>query len=336
MADGHTMRHGTRASTTAFLGIATAALCVASCVRPTRRLPAAEPPARALAVTDGRISLRASAYVELHLRLAAASRTEEDVGPELEPAKQAYARSLHNDDEDGLLGRITRALSACEDDRCASAAVSAEGFGTAYDRVLPGFVARSWLGRASTAWSGIEGARAAMEAVPSVDVLFARAAGAVGARWPEHPVIVDIVSEAPPVGRSALAPTALASRGRCFVREQREDERVNHARILDCLLVHALLALQVEDRGPLHDVLVRELGARDGDRAWTLLVVHAVATTVAGLERRHRSVYRRSAGVVEPVILDWLVREWPRAEDGLEAFGLRFVTQWREGHPAPE
>jgi hypothetical protein len=333
MVEGHTMRHGTRASTTAYLVVAIASLCAASCARPPPRPAAREAPARSLTVTDARISLRASAFVELHLWLAAASKTDADVGPELDPAKRAYTRSLQDDDQDVLVERTTRALSACSDDRCASAALASEGFGRSYERALPAFIARSWLGRASSAWIGIEAAHGALEAVgPAVDVLLTRVASDLGTSWPDGGVTVDVVSEAPPVGRAALAPIAFAAHGRCFLRDPQGDERANQARILDCLLVHALLAT-AEPRGTLHDAMVRELGDRDGERAWSLLVIHAVAAVVTGWTPKHRSVYRRSAEAAEQALLDWLAREWPKARiDGLPTFGARFAAQWREMH----
>lgn len=343
MVDGHTMRHGIRASTTTLVASAIAAFCGASCAARPPRPPPREPPARALSVTDGRVSLRATAYVELHAWLAAAARTGEDLGPALEPARRAYARSLRDDDDDAVLRRTTRALSVCSDDRCASAAVAGEGFGSAYDRALPPFVARTWLERATAAWIGLEATRGVLgELGPVADALFLRAASDLGVAWPEEPVAIAVVSEAPPVGTAALAPIALATRGRCFARApsvaRRPYARVDHARVLDCLLVHALVGLAGDERGragPLFDALALELGARDGERAWTLAVLHAVAAVVTGWEPAHRSVYRRSAEAVELPMLAWLAAEWRGAgAEPLAAFASRYAARWREVHAA--
>jgi hypothetical protein len=343
MEDGHTMQHGIGASTTGFLAVAIAAFCVASCSNAPRRPPPAQPPARALVVTDGRISLQATAWVELHSWLAGAARNGDELAPELEPTRRAYARSLQDDDEDLLLARTTRALSRCSDDRCANAAVAAEGFGRSYERALPFFVAQAWLSRAGPAWIGIEASHAALGAIgPAGDALCARAASDLGVTWPDHAVPVDVVSEAPPVGRAALVPVTLATRGRCFVPDRssgnRPDERVDRARILDCVLVHALLAAQQEGRlhaGPIHAALVRDLGEHDGERAWSLLVIHSVAAIMTGWEPKHRSVYRRSAEAVERSMLEWLAAEWRglrrdtrSSED--DPFTARYVARWRE------
>ncbi|MBX3221619.1 MAG: hypothetical protein KF795_13945 [Labilithrix sp.] len=294
-------------------------------------------------VTDGRVSLRASAYVELHTWLAGAARTDEALEPALEPARRAYARSLRDDDADALLERTTRALSVCSDDRCSSSALAAEGFASAYERALPAFVARTWLGRATTAWIGLEAARAVLgELGPVADALVMRAASDLAVAWPERPVTIAVVSEAPPVGTAALAPVALATRGRCFAREasasRRPYERVDQARVLDCLLVHALSAVRAEapaHTGALFAALTRELGARDGERAWALLAIHAVAAVVTGWEPKHRSVYRRSAEAVELPMLGWLAKEWRGAgAEAPETFAARYAARWREEHPA--
>lgn len=237
--------------------------------------------------------------------------------PELEKARRAYVRSLADDDDDARLERTTRALSACSDDRCASAALRGEGFGRAFDRALPGFVAHAWLGRATEAWSAIEATRAALG--PSAEAIFVRAANDLQVKWPDQAVPVDIVSEAPPVGRTALIPVALGTRSRCFARGTRED--MQDARILDCVLVQALLATR---NGPLHETLVRELGEKEGERAWSLLAIHAVAALVTAWEPKHRSVYRRSAEVAEREALEWLAREWPSAD-----FASKYAEFWR-------
>ncbi|MDF2696790.1 MAG: hypothetical protein K0S65_5173 [Labilithrix sp.] len=340
MEEGHTMQHGIGASTTRILALTIAAFCAASCSRPpVRPPPPRDPPARALVVTEGRISLRASAWVELHAWLASAARTGEELEGELEPARRTYARSLQDDDEDALLDRTTHALSSCANDRCSSAALAAEGFGHSYDRALPVFVARSWLSRASVAWTGIEASHAALGATgPAAEAIFARAASDLGMGWPDSPVIVDVVSEAPPLGRAALLPAALATRGSCFMRArtaERGDPQLDHARVLDCVLVHALHAPRDEPpgAGALHAALVRELGSHDGERAWSLLVIHEVAAVVTGWEPKHRSVYRRSAEAVEPSMLEWLAKQWRGARsEPFDAFAPRYAARWREAH----
>jgi len=344
MGEGHTMRHGIRASTTRLLPLVIAAFCVASCARHVPRPPPTQPPARALVVTEGRVALKASAYVELHLWLAAAARTGAELPAELEPARRAYVRSLEDDDEDLLLARTTRALSECSDDRCSSTAVAPEGFGSSFDRALPSFVERAWLTRATTAWTALEAAHAVLGATgPAAEALFTRVAGDLGISWPDRAVPIDVVSEPPPLGRDALVPVALAARGRCFVRERRPDdlpaERVGRARILDCILVHALLAMRgPELTGTLHRTLVDALGPHDGERAWSLLAIHTTAAVVSGWEPRHRSVYRRSAAAVEGPMLEWLAKEWRGATGGEapEAFAARYAARWRESHGRAE
>ena len=336
------MRHGIRASTTDYIALAIAAFCIASCTKHVPPPPPSQPPARAVVVTDGRVAFRTSAYLELHLWLAAAARMSEEVPVELDPARRAYARSLQDDDEDLLLERTTRALSACSDDRCASTAVSPEGFGRAFDRVLPVFVERAWMARASTAWKAVEAAYAVLGATGAgAEALFARAATDLGLTWPDEAVPVDVVSETPPVGRRALFPIALGARGSCFTRPRAPDElpaeRVGRARILDCVLVHALLGVRdPEHAGVLRRDLSSALGPHAGERAWALLVVHAASAVVTGWEPRHRSAYRRSAEAVEAQMLDWLAKEWrtgPDAPAGYRsAFAARYAARWQELH----
>lgn len=337
------MRHGIRASATDLFSVAIAVFCIASCAGHAPTPPPSSPPARAIIATEGRVSLRTSAYVELHSWLAGAARLGEDILPELEPARRGYARSLREDDEDLLLERTTRALSACTDDRCSSTAVAAEGFGHSFERALPAFLDGPWLRRASVAWTAIESAHAALGATgAAAEALFARAASDVGVTWPDHAVPIDVVSNAPPLGRYALIPVALAGRGWCFARARtpggQEPERIRRARILDCVLVHALLAIRSPElTGALRRTLVHALGAHDGERAWSLLVLHAVAAVVTGWEPRHRSVYRRSAEAADKRMLDWLTSEWRGGRsEGLEAFAVRYAARFREAHPGSE
>jgi hypothetical protein len=310
----------------------------AACSKPPpRRLPQTEPPARVIAATDGRVSFQSSAYVELHTWLAATARTDDEISPELEPAKRAYARSLQDDDGDVLLERTTRSLSTCTDDRCAIAALEPTGFGSAFARALPVFLAKHWLARATASWIGVEASHAIFAGRSgSTEAIFMRVASDLGVAWPDHAVRVDIVSENPPVGRAALMPVALGARGSCFFisRSERRDERVHDARILDCVMVHALRG--AHQPSALRVAIVRALGVEEGERAWSVLVVHAVAATVTGWESKHLSAYRRSAMAVEGKILDWLVHEWHGRPDPMDAFVDRYAKQWRELHKKVE
>jgi hypothetical protein len=333
------MRASVRASTSGLLRVALFSFCIASCA-PRRSIPPpAEPPPRQILVTEGRVALRTSAFVELHLWLAALAKSGAEVDRELEPARAAYRSSFENDDDDDILARTTRELAACSDDRCAIAAVASQGFGRAYARALPSFGTTRWRDRATTAWIGIEVARAALGS-PAAEALFERAAAELGVRWPERPVPVDFVSEAPPPGRAALAPAALATKSACFVPGQgskgKDDRSVSDARVIDCVLVHALLATPDAVRGPLYDTLVRELGEREGSRAWTIFAIHGAAAIVKGWEPRHRSVHRRTAEAVDGATLDWLANEWRGASaEPLDAFAARYVARWREAHASP-
>lgn len=88
---------------------------------------------------------------------------------------------------------------------------------------------------------------------------------------------------------------------------------MHDARIVDCVLAYA--ALRLDSRSALAVALGRELAARGKSselgRAWTALVVHAVAVVVGAWEPKHASVLRRSAASVMPHAMEWLAREWP-------------------------
>jgi hypothetical protein len=324
--DGHTMRPSIRASTSARAVSIAAALSAVACTTRTPNSPPKEPPARQIVVTEGRVSLRTSPYIELHTWLAAAAKTDADIGLELAPAKSAYVRSLANDDADELLERSLKALSTCSDDRCAMAAVAETGFGYAYARALPVFLAKHWLTRAEAAWAGIEASHAALGV--AAEAIFARAAGELGVAWPDRAIAIDVVSEAPPPARAALLPVGLATSGTCFARAAKNaDARLRDARVVDCLLVRALL-----DEGassPLRATLVRELGPHDGARAWSLLVVHVVAAIVTGWEPNHVSAYRRSAAAAERDVLEWLAHDWRASAEPHDAFAARYVARWQ-------
>jgi hypothetical protein len=282
-------------------------------------------------VTDGRVVLRASAYVELHLWLAASAKNDSDIEHELEPAKRAYARSLANDDDDALLERTTRALAGCADDRCAFAAVAPTGFASAYERALPEFVRTHWLERAKTAWVAIERSHNVLE--EAAEALFARAAADLSVSWPEH-VSIDVVSEAPPASRAALFAKALATQSMCFAGSVKtESDRLRDARVLDCLLVRSLLDPQV--KSPIRESLVRQLGEERGGRAWELVVVHVAAGIVRGWEPKHASVDRRSAESVDGRRLEWLAKNWHGLQD-LEAWVAHWSSRESSGADSTE
>jgi hypothetical protein len=254
--------------------------------------------------------------------------------PEIDVAVRAYRRSLEDDDADDTLAASSRALSACEEDPCARAAVAPYGFGRAYDRALPAFVERAWLSRAKVAFAGLQAGHAALGA--PAEVLFARAADDLGAPWPERPVVVDVISEAPPLGPRALVPMALATRSRCFTptgRHARPDDSMQTARIIDCVLVHALLGARQPTA--LRIALAAELGVREGERAFTLVVIHAVAALVGAWGPRHVSVYRASAHAVEAEALEWLRREWRNGRrEPAPIFAARFADVYRASRPS--
>jgi hypothetical protein len=112
---------------------------------------------------------------------------------------------------------------------------------------------------------------------------------------------------------------------------------MHDARVVDCVLAYA--ALRLASRSDLARALGRELGARgmagDLDRAWTALVVHAVATTVSAWEPKHASVLRQSAASVMPEIMAWLAAEWPSRLRGAPADDLakRYAAALADAYP---
>jgi hypothetical protein len=248
-------------------------LLIAACSAPARPKPIErlhEPPAPILIVSDGRVSLRASAYVELHAMLSKAARSDDAVAAELEPAKRAYAHASEAD-----LERVGRALAACTDERCTKRAIETEGYAYAYERALPAFVAGEWQARASVSWHAIEVAHASFD--PAAEALFLRAAQELEVTW-EGAAPVAFATDPP---STEGVPMALPARGRCVARG---------SAILDCVLVHALIGLP----SPLHDKLVRERGPSDGEHAWSELVVRTVASIFRGWNPKHHSVYLRA------------------------------------------
>jgi hypothetical protein len=326
---GHTMRGSLRASHTALRAgcpLAIAALAaLGGCSYAPVRQPERKAPPRVLVVALERVALRTTAWVELHAWLAATARSRSPTGdPDLDAAARGYASALADDDRDELLGRTTFALEACDDERCARNAVTGTAFATPYLAALPGFLTRHWIDRAEAARAGIEIALAA--AGPEVEPLITRLARDLELDWPTSPAIVDVVADAPQAGREAPIRVLLAARGNCFAqsRSKTESDRMHDARIIDCVLSYA--ALHLEARSALGIALGRELAARgkssEIQRAWTALVVHAVATLVTGWEPKHASVLRRSAYAIMPDAMDWLAREWPARMRGEPAAEL--------------
>ena len=268
-----------------------------------------DPPPRVLVVGLEQVALRTSAWVELHAWLAAAGRGGRETGDaELDPAAHAYAAVLADDPRDELLGRTTRALASCDDERCARAAVSGTSFAAGYLAALPGFLDRHWAERAAKARAGMEVARAALG--EELEPLVASLSRALAIDWPRSPPVVDVVADAPEPGRDAPIRALLAAQGSCFTGARDESERMHDAHIMDCVLVHAVLRLAARSEMALEP------------RAWTALVVHAVATVVTAWEPRHVSVLRRSAEAVMPEELEWLAREWPSRLRGEPARGF--------------
>src|SRR5262249_42030643 len=137
-----------------------------------------------------------------------------------------------------------------------------------------------------------------------------------------------------PVGRTALIPFVLGARGTCFLRDSKASHRVHYARIFDCILARALLSVR---SGELHDALAAELGPVLGERAWSLLVMHAAAVVMTAWEPQHRSALRRSAEAVESAMLEWLTREWRSGNvEPASSFAARYARAWRENHRSKE
>jgi len=294
----------------------------------TRPAPVRRPPPRVLVVGLEQVALRTTAWVELHAWLASAARAHTETGdPEIDTAARAYASALADDERDELLGRTTHALEACEDERCARAAVVGTSLAAPYLAALPGFLERHWTDRATTARGAVETARAAMP--PEVEALVTALARDLDIEWPVTPPFVDVVAAAPEPGADAPIRVLLGARGSCFVKEHGDSDRVHDARIMDCVLGYATLHL--DGRSALAAAVDRELDARglaaERDRAWTALVVHAVATTVGTWEPRHASALRRSTAAVMPAAMEWLTREWPARLRGeaVASFAKRYV-----------
>ena len=277
------------------------------------------------------VALRATAWVELHAWLASAARARAETGdPEIDAAARAYASVLADDGRDELLGRTTHALEACEDERCARAAVTGTSFAAPYLAALPGFLERHWTERATTAREAIEKARAAIP--PEVEALVTALARDLAIDWPlGPPPAVDVVAAAPEPGPDAPLRVLLGARGSCFLREGKESDHVHDARIMDCVLGYA--ALRLDTKSALAVAIDHELVARgrggERERAWTAVVVHAVAATVSAWEPRHASALRHSASAVMPDVMEWLAHEWPARVRGEAppSFAKRYVDE---------
>lgn len=305
-------------------------------------------------VAVDRIALRTAAWVELHGLLATAARTKTELpDPDLDAARKAYEQALASDDRDRALGDATHALASCEDEKCARAALVGTPFGAPFALALPGFLKRRWADRAASARAGVEAARTAIG--PEIDGLALRVAKDLAFDWPigaERAPTVDIVTDAPPAGRAAPIRALLGVRGNCFTtpkpdatekligqmagvkpaddnEEKPEPPRVHDARIIDCVLVYA--TRRAAAKSTMREVLVAELGQEEGERAFLLATIHAVAAVVTAWESKHVSVLRRSAMAVDPQAMKWLVEAWPdrmRGEDAT-AFAKRFAAELR-------
>lgn len=295
-------------------------LLMLSCARgaqpttPEKSLP------RILLVETPHVSLRTSAWVELHTWIAAVARSpREEEDPEIDEAAKGYVAALASDAPDELLGRTTSALAACTDDDCARAALAGTPFAEAYAGTLPGFLAKQWAEHATQARSGLEVARAAMSA--EVGPLVKQIARDLAIDWPAAPPVVDLVTEAPLPGAEAPVGVVLATRGGgCLSKHRDEAQRVRDARIVDCVLVRAVIGLRERSE------IGRETSIDRGK--WAALVVHAVATATTAWEPAHESVLRGSAEKNMPEAMAWLAREWPSRLHGeaAAAFAKRYAA----------
>src|SRR4051812_9470058 len=122
-------------------------------------------------------------------------------------------------------------------------------------------------------------------AADEVDPVLKKIAQDLAIEWPAKPTVVDVVGDAPAPGRDAPVRMLLATHGSCFAGASDETKSVHDARIIDCVLDYAMLRL--DSRSALATALAKELRAAgkpdEYGRAWTALVVHAVAVGVTGL-----------------------------------------------------
>ena len=320
------MRSPFHASVTAL----TLALSSFACQRAAapRPAPTQKTPPPVLVVGFEHIALRTTAWVELHAWLAASGRGSIELPePELEGPARAYREVLLDDERDEAVTRTARALEACDDQRCAEEAVKGTRFAKPYLEALPAFLARHWTRRAALSRIAIEGAHAAL-GEGQVDPLITRLSRDLAIEWPVTPAVVDVVGDAPSAGKNAPIRMLLATHGQCFAGATGETPSVHDARIIDCVLSYATLRL--DTKSAVAVAVAAELRAlhheEDFVRAWTALVVHAVATVVTGLEPKHTSPLRRSAVAAMPQVMEWLLHEWPARMRG------ESVTMFAKGY----
>lgn len=316
-----------RGHVTASASVAIVTAVLGACAPSRPPPPPREPPARVMTVGLDWISLRASAYVELHAWLAAAARGASSPPRGADAAVAVYRRALDDDEADELLARTTQALARCSDDACVETALDGTPLLRAFPRSLPRFAAEAWTTRAATSRAAIEIARAALS--EDTEALARRLERDLAIASPHGPVRVDVVVEAPPPGREAIVPLVLAARSTCFAKAE-GGLRVQNTRIIDCVLVQAMRALRGEST--IAQALERALGPREGARAWDVLAAHAVAATLTAWEPKHVSPMRRSAMAIEPGVLGWLAERWrvrASGEQDAASFATAYAEAWR-------
>jgi len=293
-----------------------------------RPAPVQKAPPPVLVVGFEQVALRTTAWVELHAWLASAGRGVVELPePALEGAARAYREVLLDDERDEAVTRTARVLEACDDQRCAEDTVKGTRFAKPYLEALPAFLARHWTRRAALSRTAVEGAHAAL-GDGQVEPLVVRLSRDLAIDWPKSPAVVNIVGDAPAPGRNAPIRMQLATHGQCFAGATGESTGVHDARIIDCVLSYTTLRL--DERSAIGVALAAELRAlhheEDFVRAWTALVVHAVATVVTGFEPKHTSPLRRSASAAMPQVMEWLLHEWPARMRG------ESVTMFAKGY----
>lgn len=271
--------------------------------------------------------LRSTAWLELHTWLAAAAEDDRELPEVFAPARAAY-RSARG------VGAVTRKLARCEDERCAIAATAEEPYGNAYRLALAAFHDAYWRERSESAWAAVEATHA--EIGPVALALFDRLATELETKLPREPVAVAMVTEAPDVAEGELLAPAIATKGPCFVRIKKEDERSTAARVVECVLVRTML--EAPSLSATETKLVEQLGPEAGARAWAVLVIHATATMMNAWGR-HVSSDLATAARAEPDACAWLAKEWKgrSAPVGKELPPLpflvdRYVMAWKETH----
>jgi hypothetical protein len=291
-----------------------------SCAQGAQPTTPKQPPPQVILVETPYIAMRVSAWVELHAWIAAVARSpREEEDPEVDAAAKGYVAALASDAHDEVLGRTTSALAACNDDDCARAALVGTPFAEPFAVTLPWFLAKAWAEHATQATSGIEVARAAMSA--EVGPLVKQIARDLAMTWPTTPPVVDLVTEAPLAGTQAPVGVILATRGGgCLSKHRGEPQRVHDARIIDCVLVRAVLGLRGRSE------LAQDPSIDRGK--WAALVVHAVAAVVTAWEPAHESVLKGPAETAMPEAMAWLAREWPSRLHGESAatFAKRYAA----------